>query len=66
MKGLQTYLADMEGARQEGREEGDREARRELARALLEMGDDLEKVIRVTKLSKEEVEAIRREMAPEG
>ncbi|WP_232796675.1 Rpn family recombination-promoting nuclease/putative transposase [Kyrpidia spormannii] len=73
MKGLQTYLADMEGARQEGREEGrkegreegDREARKELARALLDMGDDSEKVVQVTKLSKEEVEVIRRAMGPD-
>ncbi|MBX6396543.1 MAG: Rpn family recombination-promoting nuclease/putative transposase, partial [Alicyclobacillaceae bacterium] len=53
-KGLQTYLADIEGAKEEGR--------REVAKALLEMGDSVEKVVMVTKLSREEVEAIRKEL----
>ncbi|CAB3389514.1 conserved protein of unknown function [Kyrpidia spormannii] len=66
MKGLQTYVADIEGARregrEEGREEGRREARREIARAMLEAGDNVEKVVRLTKLPREQVEAIQREL----
>ena len=70
MKGLQTYMADIEGARREGREEGrkegreegHREARREIARAMLEAGDNVEKVVRLTKLPREQVEAIQREL----
>lgn len=70
MKGLQTYLADMEGARQEGREEGrkeggkegDREARRALAKNFLGMGLTVEQVAKGTGLTRNEVEAIRREM----
>ncbi|ADG05586.1 conserved hypothetical protein [Kyrpidia tusciae DSM 2912] len=66
MKGLQTYMADIEGARregrEEGREEGRREARMEMARAMLEAGDNVEKVVRLTKLPREQVEAIQREL----
>ncbi|CAB3389546.1 Rpn family recombination-promoting nuclease/putative transposase [Kyrpidia spormannii] len=70
MKGLQTYLADLEGARQEGREEGrkegrkegDREARRALAKNFLGMGLTVEQVAKGTGLTRNEVEAIRREM----
>ncbi|HHY65660.1 MAG TPA: hypothetical protein GX517_00410 [Alicyclobacillus sp.] len=51
-----------EEGRNKGREEGDRAARREVVRALLEEGDELKKVVEVTKLPKEDVEAIQKEL----
>ncbi|MCL6576128.1 hypothetical protein [Kyrpidia sp.] len=66
MKGLQTCMADVEGAREEGRkegrEEGDRGARKELAKNFLRMGLTGGQAAEGTGLSLEEVEGIRREM----
>ncbi|WP_052300540.1 Rpn family recombination-promoting nuclease/putative transposase [Kyrpidia tusciae] len=78
VKWLERHSADMEGAwqagseegmkqgreegRKEGREEGYLAAKREMARSLLRMGDNMNKVLEITKLPKEEVEAIQREL----
>ncbi|MBX6396615.1 MAG: Rpn family recombination-promoting nuclease/putative transposase, partial [Alicyclobacillaceae bacterium] len=70
MKGLQTYMAEIHGAkeegrkegREEGRKEGDRNARKEVAKKLLQMGLTIEQVVESTSLSREEVEAIRKEL----
>ncbi|RIV25707.1 Rpn family recombination-promoting nuclease/putative transposase, partial [Alicyclobacillaceae bacterium I2511] len=61
-KGLQTYAADMEGAREEGREEGEHLRAQFTARNLLAMGMEVEAIARVTDLPILEVEKIQREM----
>lgn len=54
------YLATLKvKARSEGRAEGRTEERREIATAMLAEGDSVEKVVRISKLTENEVLAIK-------
>lgn len=58
-KALMTYTADIDGAREEGREEGEQIGIEKVARALLRAGDSVDKVMTITGLSREAVDALK-------
>jgi predicted transposase/invertase (TIGR01784 family) len=71
LKGMQTYISDIEGAREEGleqgveqgreegREEGRTEEKRVTARKLLAIGLPVEQIAQVTGLSLAEIDRLR-------
>lgn len=54
-----TYEYDLHESKEEGRAEGRVEERREMAAAMLAEGDSVEKVVRISKLSEEDVLLIK-------
>ncbi len=62
-KGLMTYQANVEGAREEGREEGRKEGRKEgyenTVRKMLMAGMAIEQIVKFVDLSVEDIQAIR-------
>ncbi len=61
-KGLMTYTADVESAREEGREEGEHHRAATTARKMLLAGMDVRQIAEFVDLSVDAVEAIRRSL----
>ena len=55
---LWSYNVSLEHAKEEGQEEGGQEKAREIAKKMKEEGIDIETIIRLTGLTKEEIEAL--------
>ena len=60
-KAERDYVTNMSGAREEGKEEGGKEKAIEIAKEMLKEGIEKEKIIKITGLTKEEVEKILNE-----
>ncbi|MBM7557534.1 Rpn family recombination-promoting nuclease/putative transposase [Halanaerobacter jeridensis] len=59
-KAIHDYLTNLEGAKQEGVKLGERGRNIEIAKEMIEDGEELEKIMKYSKLSKEEIKGLQK------